>query len=92
MDNQNPGMPGDPNQGGGEPADQSTPPAPEQPMAAADEKCTTCGAQASGGNCVPCGQGEASCACPPASPPTGDMGQNQPTGGDQSTSSGPAPV
>lgn len=78
--------PTDPNQAGIPQAGAPAGPAPmDQPAAPqAEEKCLTCGNQASGGNCVPCGQPTMSCTCTPA-PSTGgmggDMGQNQPTGG-----------
>lgn len=79
MDNNNPGAPGDTS-------------APEnQSASVAEEKCSTCGSQASGGNCVPCGQPAMSCNCPPASPAggvgggtdtgTGPQGGESPTGG-----------
>lgn len=75
MDNQNPGMPSDPNQGGGmSTPDQGAPASPEQPVAQAEEKCSTCGSPASGGNCVPCGQGQMSCTCPPPASSTGSEG------------------
>ena len=56
----------------GAPTDQpASPPTPE--------KCVTCGGASSGGNCVPCGQGQISCTCPPAQPPGGEQsGPTQP--------------
>ncbi len=49
----------------------------DQPAVPAEEKCTTCGNAASGGNCVPCGQNQTGCTCTPAgsAPAGGEMGQ-----------------
>lgn len=55
--------------GGTPPTDQSAPTQEGQPTPAASEKCSTCGNQAVGGNCVPCGQNQTSCACPPPTSP-----------------------
>lgn len=73
----------DPNQGGGTPTQDQ----PATPSPAVDEKCSTCSNQASGGNCVPCGQPQMSCACPPVSPsaPVSEAG-----GGQQGGSPAPA--
>lgn len=88
MDNNNPGVPSDPssNPTPSEPTDAPTSDQPAEAPAAnqsasTEEKCSTCGNQAAGGNCVPCGQPAMSCVCPPAS-----------AGGDQGTSAGPSPV
>lgn len=90
MDDQNNPVGGAPtDQGGGQ-----TPPAADQPAeapaadtggAAVEEKCVTCGNQASGGNCVACGQGVVTCTCQPAggSEPSGSgpvMGGGEPQG------------
>lgn len=85
MDNNNPGMPADPNQGGmggGMPQGDApaTPPTDTPPAPQAEEKCSTCGSQASSGNCVPCGQPTTSCTCPPASPSSDQGGAAAPTG------------
>ena len=89
MDDQN-------NQGGTAPSEPTAPaaeptPIPSEPAAPVseptpqsapqpEEKCMTCGNTASGGNCVPCGQGELSCSCGPAAPPSpmGGQGGNVP--------------
>lgn len=74
-----------PSEGGGDQGAMPTPaPVASEPQPA--EKCTTCGNSASGGNCMPCGQGEISCTCTPAGgAPTGGS-MPPPVGGE------PAPV
>ena len=64
-----------------EPASQGEP--TSTPSAAESQKCVTCGNSASGGNCMPCGQGEISCTCttPTGGAPTGGS-MPPPVGGD----------
>ena len=81
QNNNNPGgaAPSEPTPMQSEPAAPVSEPAP-QPTPQQEEKCTTCGNAASSGNCVPCGQGELACTCPPAVPPSpmGDQGGSAP--------------
>ena len=89
------------NMPGGEPVASGTPPAPSQPEPVSEptapavepsqpqqeQKCMTCGNAASGGNCVPCGQGEASCTWPPA-----QGGGPGPSAPGEAGQGGPAPA
>lgn len=84
MDNQS-GMPGgsnpSDNTGGGMPAGDAPATTPmDQPAPQAEEKCSTCGNQAAGGNCVPCGQPTANCSCPPTAPSSEQGGTAAPSG------------
>ena len=52
--------------------------APAAPVESQPQQCATCGNTASGGSCVPCGQGEANCTCTPIASSGGAGGQSAP--------------